>query len=440
MEPVTLGLVAFAGMLVLIALGVPIAFSMLGTSVIGFFILRGSIDHAVIQLGLTFTDQGMNFFLVAVPLYFLMGQLVYRTDIAFDLYDAIYKWLGWLRGGLAITSVVACAGFGAVSGGSVTAVATMGPMCMPAMRKYKYDDSLATGSIASAGTLGILIPPSVFMVVYGAWTESSVGALFIAGIIPGIIMTVFYSGAIYLRCAVTPELGPVGESFPWRERFLSLRKLIPILSIFLLVIGGIYLGIFDPTEAAGVGVAGLILIALIMRRLTWKAFGTALVETIQTTGMIFVIIVGGHMMGKFVIQTRLTEGLVDWILALQLSPLEVMFAFSLLYLALGMVLDVWGMLILTIPFVFPVIIELGFDPVWFGIYAMIMSELALITPPVGINVYVMAKIAPDVPLNKIFRGVTPFFFATLIVVTLIVLFPEIALWLPHTAGMSTEAG
>ena len=436
MDSVTLGIAAFAVMLAMIAVGIPIAFAMLGTAVGGFIILRGSVDQAMIQLGLTFTDQGMNFFLVAVPLYFLMGQLVYRTDIASDLYDAIYKWLGWLRGGLAITSVVACAGFGAVSGGSVTAVATMGPMCMPAMRRYKYDDSLATGAISSAGTLGILIPPSVFMVVYGVWTESSVGALFIAGIVPGILMTLSYSGAIYLRCLITPELGPVGETFPWRVRFASLSKLLPVLSIFLLVIGGIYLGVFDPTEAAGIGVAGLLLIALVMRRMSWLILGKALRETMHTTGMIFVIIVGGHMMGKFVVQTRLTSGLVDWIVGLNLSPLEVMLAFSLLYLALGMVLDVWGMLILTIPFIFPVIVQLDFDPVWFGIYAMIMSELALITPPVGINVYVMAKIAPDVPLTTIFRGVTPFFFATLIVVTLVVLFPDIALWLPRTAGLS----
>lgn len=435
MDPSTVGILSFAGMLLLIVVGMPIGFAMLTTASVGFFIV-GRPNFAETQLSLTFVDQGTNFVFVAVPLYFMMGQLVQRTNIAYDLYECIYRWLGRLPGGLAISSVVACAGFGAVSGGSVTAVATMGPMCIPAMRRYNYDDALATGSISAAGTLGILIPPSIIMVGYGILTESSIGALFIAGIIPGILMTIGYSTTIAVRCMINPELGPLGEKFTLGEKIRSLTKVLPVFLTFVVVIGGIYAGMFTPTEAAGIGVFALILIALVMRRLTLSNLRESLLKSMHTSAMIFVIIVGGHMMGKFVVLTHLTEGVVAWIEHANYSPLVVMVMISLLYIGLGMVLDVWGMLILTIPFTLPIIMNLGYDPIWYGVYAVIMSELALITPPVGINVYVMAKMAPDVDLTRIFRGVAPFFIFTLLLIVLITLFPEIVMFLPRTAGMS----
>lgn len=435
MDPSIIGLLGFAGMMVLIVIGVPIGFAMLVTASVGFF-FTGQANFAETQLSITFFDQGTSFVFVAVPLYFMMGQLVQRTNIAFDLYECVYRWLGRLPGGLAISSVVACAGFGAVSGGSVTAVATMGPMCIPAMRRYNYDDSLATGSISAAGTLGILIPPSIIMVGYGILTETSIGALFIAGIIPGILMTLGYSATIAVRCMMNPELGPLGDHFTLREKVLSLTKVLPVFLTFIVVIGGIYLGIFTPTEAAGVGVLALLIISIVMRRLNWTNFTESLLKSVHTSAMIFVIIIGGHMMGKFVVSTGLTEGVINWINGSDFSPLTVMLMISLLYIVLGMVLDVWGMLILTIPFTLPVILNLGYDPVWYGVYAVIMAELALITPPVGINVYVMAKMAPDVPLTRIFSGVAPFFIFTLFLVALITVFPDIAMWLPRTAGMS----
>jgi tripartite ATP-independent transporter DctM subunit len=434
MDPSLIGILGFAGMMVLIVMGVPIGFAMLTTAAVGFFAV-GEANFAETQLSITFFDQGTSFVFVAVPLYFMMGQLVQRTNIAFDLYEAVYRWLGRLPGGLAISSVVACAGFGAVSGGSVTAVATMGPMCIPAMRRYNYDDALATGSISAAGTLGILIPPSIIMVGYGILTETSIGALFIAGIIPGILMTIGYSVTIAIRCMINPELGPIGEKYSMREKIVSLTKVLPVFLTFIVVIGGIYGGIFTPTEAAGIGVLALLIISLVMRRLNWSNFTESLLKSVHTSAMIFIIIIGGHMMGKFVVLTGLTEGVIGWITAADFSPLTVMLMISLLYIALGMVLDVWGMLILTIPFTLPIIINLGYDPIWYGVYAVIMAELALITPPVGINVYVMAKMAPDVPLNRIFNGVAPFFIFTLILVALITLFPDIAMWLPRTAGM-----
>jgi C4-dicarboxylate transporter, DctM subunit len=437
MDPTTVGLLAFVGMMVLIVVGVPIGFAMLATASAGFFIV-GRPNFAETQLSLTFIDQGTSFVFVAVPLYFLMGQLVQRTNIATDLYECIYRWLGRLPGGLAISSVVACAGFGAVSGGSVTAVATMAPMCIPAMRRYRYDDALATGSISAAATLGILIPPSIIMVGYGILTETSIGALFIAGIVPGILMTIGYAATIIIRCIINPELGPIGEKFTMREKMVSLTKVFPVFLTFIIVIGGIYGGIFTPTEAAGIGVLSLIIIALAMRRLNITNFREALLKSVHTSAMIFVIIIGGHMMGKFVVLTGLTTGVVDWIDAAGYSPLMVMLMISLLFIVLGMVLDVWGMLILTIPFTLPIITNLGYDPVWFGVYAVIMAELALITPPVGINVYVMAKMAPDVPLVRIFRGVAPFFIFTLFLVAVITLFPDIVMWLPNTAMQSMQ--
>ena len=435
MDPSTVGLLAFAGMMVLIVMGVPIGFAMLTTAVVGYFIV-GKPNFAETQLSITFFDQGANFVFVAVPLYFMMGQLVQRTNIAYDLYECVYRWLGRLPGGLAISSVVACAGFGAVSGGSVTAVATMAPMCIPAMRRYNYDDGLATGSISAAGTLGILIPPSIIMVGYGILTETSIGALFIAGIIPGILMTLGYSVTIAVKCMINPELGPLGDKYSLQEKVRSLTKVLPIFLTFIVVIGGIYGGIFTPTEAAGVGVLALVVISLVMRRLNWTNFRQSLLKSMHTSAMIFIIIIGGHMMGKFVVFTGLTEGVIGWMTSADFSPLMVMLMISLLYIVLGMVLDVWGMLILTIPFTLPIIINLGYDPIWYGVYAVIMAELALITPPVGINVYVMAKMAPDVPLTKIFHGVAPFFIFTLILVALITLFPDIAMWLPRSAGMS----
>ncbi|MGE0253642.1 MAG: TRAP transporter large permease [Alphaproteobacteria bacterium] len=432
MDLAWLGLAFLGGMLVLIALGVPIAFSMLITGILGMLTV-GTINQAQGQLILNVWDRGTSFVLTTIPLYILMGQLVYRTRIASDLYDAVYRWLGWLPGGLAITSVVACAGFGAVSGGSATAVATLGPMCMPEMRKYNYSNKLAAGSISSAGTLGILIPPSIILVVYGVWTETSIGHLFIAGIVPGILMTIAFSVIILALCIARPELGPPGVTFPWGERIRSLSKVLPTFLVFFIVIGGIYGGVFDPSEGAAIGVSSIVVIALAMGRLDWAAIRISLISTMHTTGMLFLIITGGHVLGHFIVLTKLTEGIVIWLTGLGLDWIAMIIVISLIYILLGMILDVWAMLILTIPFLFPVILAFGIDPVWFGIYATVMTELALITPPVGVNVYVMAKVAPDVPLNDIFVGVAPFFLAVLGIVVLITIWPELVLWLPQLA-------
>jgi tripartite ATP-independent transporter DctM subunit len=432
MGPELIGVIFLAGMLLLIVAGVPIAFAMLASATVGFFVIGGSL-HAETQLVLNIWDRGTSFVLTAIPLYLLMGQLFFTTGLATDLYDCVYKWFGRLPGGLAITSVVAAAGFGAVSSGGSTAVATLGPMCIPAMREYRYSNRLGTGAITAGATLGALIPPSVFLVVYGVWTETSIGALFIAGIIPGLIMGAAFSLLIVGLCTLRPHLGPAGPRFSWSDRFGSLAKLLPILLTFALVVGGIYGGVFDPAEAGAAGVTGLLVIALAMRRLSLTALREALLNTMNIAAMIFMIIVGGHVMGRFVVLTDLTSGLVDAISAMNLTPLMVIAALTLLYVVLGMVLDVWGMLILTVPFVFPVIVDVGIDPIWFGIYVVMMVELALITPPVGVNVYVMAKVAPDIPLTEIFIGVLPFFLTALVVIAGLSVFRDLVTWLPRLA-------
>jgi tripartite ATP-independent transporter DctM subunit len=432
MDPTWIGVTGLLIMLALIALGIPIAISLLATGAIGLVVMGGSI-FAETQLVLNLWDEGTNFALTAIPLYLLMGQLVYRTGLATDLYDCIYKWLGRMPGGLAIASVVASAGFGAVSGGSATSVITLGPMCMPEMRKFNYDGALAAGSIASAGTLGILIPPSIFMVAYGLWTETSIGALFIAGIVPGLIMTVAFSSLVYFRCLYNPKLGPVGEAFAFSIKARALMRLLPILFIFGLIIGGIYGGVFDPTEAAAIGVVGVLLVAGIMGRLSIEAVKEAFWGTSRTSLMIFMILLGGHVVSRFLVLTEITSRMVQAITAFQLSTVGLIACFTAMYIVLGMVLDIWAMLILTVPFVFPVVIAHNIDPVWFGVYLIIMCELAAITPPVGLNVYIMARVAPEVPVGRIFGGVMPFFLTALAVLALLVAFPDLVTWLPSQA-------
>lgn len=433
MDPSIIGFIGFAVLLLLIALGVPIAFSMAAVGIVGSYWMVGFTPSAA-QVGLNAWEKSTDFVLISLPMFILMGQLVFHFRIAEDLYDTVQKWLGRLPGGMAITAVVASAGFGAVTGVSAAAVATMGAMTMPEMRRYKYDPALATGSLASAGTLAIMIPPSVLMIVYGIWTETSIGALFIAGIIPGIILTLLFTGLIYVQCRINPERGPVGPRYPWSERFASLRKLLPIILIFALVIGGIYFGIFTPTEASAIGVIGVLVVGLAMRRISWSSLKESIIDTGLTTGMIFAIIIGGHLIARFLVLTDVTTGMVSWIGDSGLNRYVILFLFVLMYLVLGALLDVWGMLILTLPFVFPIVVSLGFDPVWFGIFVVLMTELALITPPVGINVYVMHGIAPEVPLTTIFRGIAPFVVVILCFVLLITIFPQIVLWLPSLSA------
>lgn len=430
MSPLLVGIIGIAAMVALLMLGVPIALAMAATGAVGLWIIEGS-GPALAHTLLIPWHEGRSFVLVTIPLFVLMGQLVFRTGLASELYDGIRAWVGRVQGGMAITSVVACGAFGAVTGSSIATVATMGAIVMPEMRRYKYHPRLATGALAASGTLGILIPPSVIFIFYGVMTETSIGSLFIAGIVPGILTAAMFSAIIFVRCVVTPSLGPPGPAATWAERRASTVGLLPVLMLFSLVIGGIYGGIFTPTEAAGVGCAGVLVAAALRRRLTTRAVSDALEETALVSAMMFAIIVGGYLVARFLAVTGITESLVAVLVGLELGRVSFLVLLVLIYLVLGAMLDVFGMLVLTIPFVMPVVGELGIDPVWFGVFAVMMAELALVTPPIGANVFVIRRTAPEVPMADVFMGVLPFVVGELIVISLIIAFPAIALWLPR---------
>lgn len=432
MSPELVGVAGVVLMLLLILLGVPIGWALLAAGALGNAALSG-IPQSALQLVSVIWENGTNFLLIALPMFVLMGQLTYHAGIAPDLYDAVHKWFGRLPGGLAVSAVMTAAGFGAVTGSSFATVHTVGTMVMPELRRYGYDMRLGAGAVASAGTLAILIPPSVIMVVYGIFTETSIGDLFIAGILPGVVLTVLFAGYIALRCIADPALGPRGPRYDLATRMTSLWKLLPPASIFVLVVGGIYAGAFSPTEAAGIGAAGVFVVALAMRRVTRKVLWDALRETAIVSGTIFVILIGGLMMSRFLIQTGITPRLVAVIASLDADRYVIMALFVVMYLVLGAVLDVLGMIVMTLPFVLPIVTSLGFDPVWLGVFTTVMAEIALITPPVGLNVFIMRTVVPDVPLTQIFAGVLPFVALCLVLVALLLAVPELATWLPDTA-------
>ncbi|MGE0158896.1 MAG: TRAP transporter large permease [Gemmatimonadales bacterium] len=424
-----LGGVALGVMFVILMLGVPIAFAMASVGAVGLWIVEGP-RAALAHAALVPWSEGRSFVFVTIPLFVLMGQLVYQTGLATDLYAGIRSWIGKVPGGLAIASVIACAGFGAVTGSSIATVATMGAIVMPEMRRYGYDPRLATGALASSGTLGILIPPSVIFIFYGVMTETSIGELFIAGIIPGLITAAMFSGIVLVRCTLTPSLGPPGPPATWPERWRAARGFVPIVLLFAGIMGGLYIGAFTPTEGAGVGCAGVLLIAGVKRTLSRGAISRALEETALISAMMFAIIVAGYLLARFLAITGTTESIVDGLVEMELGRVGFVLLLVVLYLVLGALLDVFGMLVLTIPFVMPVARELGIDALWFGVFVVIMSEVALVTPPIGANVFVMRRVAPDVSMGEIFMGVLPFVVGELVIVALLIAFPELATWLP----------
>ncbi len=430
MDPVYVGLIGIGLMLVLLVIGVPIAFAMAVVGIIGTAVVVG-IPQTLSQVTLVTWDKGTDFVIVCIPLFIFMGQLTATTGIAGDLYEFLQRWLGRMRGGLGIASVFACGGFGAVTGSSVACVATMGTIVYPEMKRYGYDPRLATGVLAASGTLGILIPPSLAFAFYGTLTNTSIAALFIAGIVPGLITMAIFAAIVWLQCLVKPGMGPQGPSFTWAEKFASLRGIVPIAIIFALVIGTLYGGICTPTEASGIGAAGVVVVSLAMGRLTWKNLHKALWETGLVSAFIFAIVVGGYLVSRFLAVTQITDLLVQYVTEMNPSKLSFIGFMIVLYLFLGCILDVFGMTILTLPFIFPITTALHIDPIWLGVFIVIMTEVALITPPVGVNVFVMRGIATDVPMGQIFLGVLPFLAGEFLLIALLIAFPEIATWLPR---------
>ncbi|MFT7186188.1 MAG: C4-dicarboxylate transporter DctM subunit [Pseudohongiellaceae bacterium] len=425
----TIGLLAVLIMTLMILARIPIAVSMLITGVVGNSYFLG-VDATLVQFQLLSWEIATNFILISLPLFIWMGQLGYSSGVGSDLYRCFYKWFGHRPGGLAVSSTVSTATFGAVTGSSVATVMTMGKMLMPEMRRYNYSPSLASGSLASAGVLAILIPPSVPLVFYGVWTESSIGDLFIAGVIPGIMLTVMFSAYIWIYCFFKPSAGPAGQKFSFAEKFNSLLGLLPFLCVMFLVLGSIYGGIATTSEAAAVGVAGMLMVALAKKRLNKEVLRESIGESSKLSSNIFILLLGGGLFSRFLVQTDLTASLIQSVTAMHLPLSVVLLLLVFMYLVLGAIIDTFGMIILTLPFVFPLVTSMGVDPIWFGIFIVMMIELALITPPIGLNVIVMKQVVPDVALMDIYRGTFPFVILCLLMVGLLIMFPEIALWLP----------
>ena len=427
-----LGAVVLVGMLVAVMAGFPVGLTLMGAGTLGYLVLSGPAQ-ALTQIGLVLWDNGTNFVLVAVPLFILMGQLIFRSGLADHLFTLAQRLVGRLPGGLGVSTVAASAAFGAVTGSSVAAVATIGHIAVPEMTKRGYSVPLATGTVASAATLAILIPPSIPLVIYGVWSETSIGALFIAGIVPGLLLALLFALAVMLQ----PRHYPAREDHAMARQATAggfrdeMMGAMAVACLFVVVIGGIYVGMFTSTEASGVGVVGVVLIALGMRRFDWGALRLALQETVRTSASIFLVLMGGVVFSRFLVQTRLTEHMVGWVAGLAVSPQMVMLALVLLYLVLGAIMDTFGMLILTLPLVLPITKGLGYDSVWTGIFLTVLMEIAMITPPIGLNVFVLER-ATGIPSQRIFAGVLPFVAASLGLVCLLIWVPEVALWLPRT--------
>jgi tripartite ATP-independent transporter DctM subunit len=429
MSPLTAGIIGIALLFLLFASGMPIGFVMALVGWLGYVYL-GSLDAGLNILGITFYAGGTSYTLSVIPLFMLMGQFAAHSGLSRDIYQTVEKWVGHRLGGLAMATIGACAGFAAISGSSVATAATMGTVALREMKKYKYGQSLATGTVAAGGTLGILIPPSTTFVFYAILTEQSVGKLFIAGIFPGILLALLFVLTIAIQVRLNPDIAPRGLGSSLREKLISLKGIWGMIVLFIVVMGGIYTGIFTPTEAAGVGAFGAFLFALTKRQMTWKTFLGSLNMTAQTTAMIFIIIISAHIFGYFLAITRIPSELAAYMVELAVSKYIILAVVIILYTILGMFLEGFAILVLTIPIIQPLMVDLGFDPIWFGVVIIIMMEMSLITPPVGVNVFVIKGVAKDVPMYTIFRGIWPFWIAMLVCLIILSIFPQIALLLP----------
>ena len=425
----TIALIGFAVLLLLVFLRLPIAFAMGFVGFVGFGLLT-NFKASMSMVGRLVIDTGQDYGLSVVPLFILMGLFVNRAGLSAELYRASYAFLGHLRGGLAMATIVACGGFSAICGSSLATAATMSKVAMPPMRKYGYADSLASASIAAGGTLGILIPPSVILVIYGLLTEQSIGQLFIAGIIPGLLGILFYLAAVLFVVSRNPQAGPAGQRSTGAERLVALHGVWAVLLLFIVVMGGIYGGVFTPTEAAGIGAGGAFLIALLRRTLSWRDLFEVLTDAARTTAMLFAVLIGALIFSNFVNRAGLPDALLNLVTQFELTPLAVMLLILLVYIVLGCVFESLSMLLLTVPIFFPLVQSLGFDLIWFGIIVVVVTEISLITPPVGLNVFVLRGVLGDINTGTIFRGVTPFWVMDIVRLVLLLLIPSLSLWLP----------
>jgi tripartite ATP-independent transporter DctM subunit len=425
------GLIGLAAMMVIAFLRVPIALAMAIVGIVGYAYMRDwnwTVAFASAQTKIY--ETGRNYTLSVVPLFILMGSFTTRAGMSQELFRAAYAFIGHLRGGLAMATVLACAGFGAICGSSIATAATMAKVAYPSMKRFGYSDALSTGSIAAGGTLGILIPPSTIMVIYGVFTETNIGKLFAAGVLPGILAAALLCVAVAYVTWRDPKAGPPGERATWRERWLALRDIWAVAALFLFVMGGIYGGAFTATEGAGMGAFGAMAFALWRRVLSWRALYGCLVESARTTAMLFMILIGALMFAEFVNITTMPNDLKSFVDRFNVHPILVVAAICAIYVILGTAMEELSMILLTIPVFFPVVMHLGFDPIWFGILIVVVVEIGLISPPVGMNLFVLKTLIPEVSTGTVFRGVTPFIVADVVRLAILIAFPAISLWLP----------
>ncbi|ASJ73758.1 TRAP transporter large permease [Granulosicoccus antarcticus] len=430
MTPEWIGICGFAVLLVLIFLRVPVGIAMLGVGLGGTAILNSPDVALRLMTGQTFAISTL-YSLSVLPLFILMGNVASQSGLSRDLYDAAYALVGHLKGGLASATIVGCAGFAALSGSSIASAVTMGQVAYPEMQRRAYGDRLSTGAIAAGGTLGILLPPSTGFVLYAIMTEQSIGRLFMAGILPGILLTTLFVLTVTLIVRFNPDSGGIAPKDLIDTEKTSLLKATPVLGIIVITIGGIYLGLFTPVEAAGIGASLAILMALLRRRLNLAEFIHAIKSTLETTGLCFLILIGAMVFSPFVALSQLPSALSEIVLGYSDSPYTVLTMILVLYLFLGMIIEGLSLMVITLPIVFPVITNLGFDPIWFGVIMVLVLEMGLISPPVGVNCFVVSSVAPNVPLSDIFKGIMPFWAAMICCILLLVAIPEIALFLPN---------
>jgi len=426
---VTEALLGFLAIFIMALLRMPLAFSMGLVGIVGIGLTRGWMP-ALASTAQVVQETGFAYTLSVIPLFILMGNFVARAGLAHELFHAAYTFIGHRRGGLAHATIAACAGFGAICGSSIATAATMSKVAYPSMKKLGYSDALSTGVIASGGTLGIMIPPSTIMVIYGIVTETHIGKLFAAGVIPGILTAILLMLAVVIMTSQDPEHAPAGEKFTWGQRMDALRGIWGVLLLVIVVLGGIYGGVFTATEGAGMGAAGAFLFAWARKALTWDSLIDILVESARTTGMLFTLLIAATVFANFVNFTTMPGDLKEWITHLGLSPIMVVGAMMVIYIVLGTVMEELTMVLLTIPLFFPIVVQLGFDPVWFGVLIVMVIQIGLISPPVGMNLFVLNTLLPKVGLGTIFRGCWPFVAMQVVTLAILLFFPSLSLYLP----------
>ena len=433
MSPTLAGIIGLASLFILIFSKMPVGFLMALIGVVGFGTVVG-VDAAMSMMAKDIFDVFSSYSLTVIPLFILMGQIAFHAGISSRLFNVAYKFMGHWPGGMAIATVGACSGFSAICGSTNATAATMAAVTLPEMKKYNYADTLATGVVAAGGSMGILVPPSVIFIIYGIMTEQSIGKLFMAGILPGLLLTILFIITIIIWTTLKPELAPRAPKAGFKEKITSLSGLVETIILFAMVMGGLFLGIFTPTEAGAVGAFGTLVIALLRKNINLKGFIKALFETTRISCMILVIVAGATVFGHFLAVSRIPFDIANWVAGFNLPPYAVMTLIIMVYFIGGCFIDALALIMLTVPIFFPVVSAMGYNPMWFGVIIVMVTQIGVITPPVGVNVYVVNSVARDVPLEVIFKGVIPFILALLIGTLMLIPFPQIALFLPGLMG------